>query len=32
MRKLFVSVVLTLVVMALSVAPALAGGGIGPTP
>jgi hypothetical protein len=32
MRKLILSVVLTMVVMALSVAPALAGGGVGPTP
>lgn len=32
MRKLILSVVLTLVAVALSVAPALAGGGIGPTP
>jgi hypothetical protein len=32
MRKLILSVVLSIVVMALSVAPALAGGGVGPTP
>lgn len=32
MRKLILSVMLSIVVMALSVAPALAGGGIGPTP
>jgi hypothetical protein len=32
MRKLILSALLTLVVMAVSVAPALAGGSIGPTP
>jgi hypothetical protein len=32
MRKLILSAVLTMVVLALSVAPALAWGGIGPTP
>jgi hypothetical protein len=32
MRKLLLSALLTLVVTALSVAPALAWGGVGPTP
>lgn len=32
MRKLILSALLTLVVMAVSVAPAFAGGSIGPTP
>lgn len=32
MRKLILSAVLTLVVMAASIVPALAGGSIGPTP